>query len=35
MVAGLLLKGVVLRVQADLRWLEACARFWNATEARS
>jgi hypothetical protein len=21
---------VVLRLQADLRWLEACARFWNA-----
>jgi DNA-binding PadR family transcriptional regulator len=29
-VAGLLLEGVVLRLQADLRWLEACARFWNA-----
>ena len=28
-VAGLLLEGVVLRLQADLRWLEACARFWN------
>jgi DNA-binding PadR family transcriptional regulator len=27
-VAGLLLEGVVLRLQADLRWLEACARFW-------
>jgi DNA-binding PadR family transcriptional regulator len=31
-VAGLLLEGVVLRLQADLRWLEACARYW--TEAR-
>ena len=28
-VAGLLLEGVVLRLQADLRWLEACARFWD------
>jgi len=28
-VAGLLLEGVVLRLQADLRWLEACARYWN------
>lgn len=26
--AGLLLEGVVLRLQADLHWLEACARFW-------
>jgi DNA-binding PadR family transcriptional regulator len=30
-VAALLLEGVVLRLQADLRWLEACARFWNDT----
>jgi DNA-binding PadR family transcriptional regulator len=30
-VAALLLEGVVLRLQADLRWLEACARYWNAT----
>ena len=29
-VAGLLLEGVVLRLQADLRWLEACARYWTA-----
>jgi DNA-binding PadR family transcriptional regulator len=29
-VAGLLLEGVVLRLQADLRWLEGCARFWSA-----
>jgi len=26
--AGLLLEGVVLRLQADLRWLEACERSW-------
>jgi DNA-binding PadR family transcriptional regulator len=26
--AGLLLHGVVLRLQADLRWLEACERYW-------
>jgi DNA-binding PadR family transcriptional regulator len=26
--AGLLLEGVVLRLQADPHWLEACARFW-------
>jgi DNA-binding PadR family transcriptional regulator len=29
-VAGLLLEGVVLRLQADLRWLEACASHWNS-----
>lgn len=34
-VAGLLLEGVVLRLQADLRWLEGCARYWNATKGRS
>ncbi|GAB2955094.1 PadR family transcriptional regulator [Micromonospora polyrhachis] len=27
-VAGLLLEGVVLRLQADLKWLEACERMW-------
>jgi DNA-binding PadR family transcriptional regulator len=31
-VAGLLLEGVVLRLQADLRWLEACARHWNSAK---
>jgi DNA-binding PadR family transcriptional regulator len=31
--AGLLLEGVVLRLQADLRWLEACERSW--TDRRS
>lgn len=30
-VAGLLLEGVLLRLQADLRWLEACAQFWSKT----
>jgi DNA-binding PadR family transcriptional regulator len=33
-VAGLLLEGVVLRLQADLRWLEACARHWNSKKER-
>jgi DNA-binding PadR family transcriptional regulator len=33
-VAGLLLEGVVLRLQADLRWLEACAQYWNARKER-
>ncbi len=33
-VASLLLEGVVLRLQADLRWLEACARFWNTRKGR-
>jgi hypothetical protein len=31
--AGLLLEGVVLRLQADLRFLEACERSW--TERRN
>jgi DNA-binding PadR family transcriptional regulator len=31
-VAGLLLEGVVLRLQADLRWLEECARHWDAAK---
>jgi DNA-binding PadR family transcriptional regulator len=26
--AGLLLEGIVLRLQADLRWLEACEHAW-------
>jgi DNA-binding PadR family transcriptional regulator len=33
-VAGLLLEGVVLRQQADLRWLEACAAYWTTTKER-
>jgi DNA-binding PadR family transcriptional regulator len=28
--AALLLEGIVLRLQADLRWLEACERSWSA-----
>jgi DNA-binding PadR family transcriptional regulator len=28
-VAALLLEGIVLRLQADLRWLEACERAWS------
>jgi DNA-binding PadR family transcriptional regulator len=27
--AGLLLEGIVVRLQADLRWLEACERAWS------
>ncbi len=26
--ASLLLEGVMLRLEADLRWLDACARYW-------
>ena len=33
-VAALLLESVVLRLQADLRWLEACARYWNSMRER-
>jgi DNA-binding PadR family transcriptional regulator len=33
-IAALLLEGVVLRLQADIRWLEACARFWTRTKER-
>jgi hypothetical protein len=33
--AGLLLAGIVLRLQADLRWLEACERDWSRREARA
>ena len=28
--AGLVLEGLVLRLQADLRWLEACERHWTS-----
>jgi hypothetical protein len=31
----LLLEGVVLRLQADLRWLEACERNWTDRKERS
>ena len=34
-VSGLLLEGVVLRLQADLRWLEACAEYWTSSKGRS
>ncbi|GGL13566.1 PadR family transcriptional regulator [Planomonospora parontospora] len=30
--AGLLLEGVVLRLQADLRWLDACERAWSEAD---
>lgn len=33
--AALLLEGVVLRLQADLRWLEACERAWAGRRERS
>jgi DNA-binding PadR family transcriptional regulator len=33
--AGLLLEGVVLRLQADLRWLEACEQTWTQRGSRS
>jgi DNA-binding PadR family transcriptional regulator len=33
-VAALLLEGVVLRLEADLHFLEACARYWNKARAR-
>ena len=32
--AALLLEGIVLRMQADLRWLEACERKWAGRKAR-
>ncbi|MFJ4768786.1 PadR family transcriptional regulator [Streptomyces uncialis] len=32
--AGLLLEGIALRLQADLRWLEACGRTWSARTPR-
>jgi Single-strand binding protein family len=33
--AGLLLEGIVLRLQADLRWLEACERNWTGPRSES
>jgi DNA-binding PadR family transcriptional regulator len=33
--AGLLLEGIVLRLQADLRWLEACERHWDGRRDRA
>jgi DNA-binding PadR family transcriptional regulator len=32
--AALLIEGIVLRLQADLRWLEACERTWSGRKAR-
>jgi DNA-binding PadR family transcriptional regulator len=32
--AALLLEGIVLRLQADLRWLEACERNWTGGKDR-
>ena len=32
--AGLLLEGIVLRLEADLRWLEACERTWTDRRRR-
>jgi len=33
--AALLLEGIVLRLQADLRWLEACEQSWTGRGSRS
>lgn len=33
--AALLLEGIVLRLQADLRWLEACERNWTTRKGSS
>jgi hypothetical protein len=33
--AALLLEGIVLRLQADLRWLEACEQTWTHRRAGS
>jgi len=33
--AALLLEGIVLRLQADLRWLEACEQTWTQRKAGS
>jgi DNA-binding PadR family transcriptional regulator len=33
--AALLLEGIVLRLQADLRWLEACERNWTSRKESS
>ena len=32
--AAPLLEGIVLRLQADLRWLEACERYWTGRKDR-
>ena len=33
--AALLLEGIVLRLQADLRWLEACEKHWTGRRSGS
>jgi DNA-binding PadR family transcriptional regulator len=33
--AALLLEGIVLRLQADLRWLETCERYWTTRRSGS
>ena len=33
--AGLLIEGIVLRLQADLRWLEACEENWTIRRSTS
>ncbi len=33
--AALLLEGITLRLQADLRWLEACERTWTTRRNQS
>lgn len=33
--AALLIEGIVLRLQADLHWLEACERNWTIRRSRS
>jgi DNA-binding PadR family transcriptional regulator len=33
--AALLLEGIVLRLQADLRWLEACEKNWTSRRSGS
>jgi DNA-binding PadR family transcriptional regulator len=33
--AGLLLEGIVLRLQADLRWLEVCEQSWTVRRGES
>jgi DNA-binding PadR family transcriptional regulator len=33
--AGLLLEGIMLRLQADLRWLEACEQSWTGRRGGS
>ena len=33
--AALLLEGIVLRLQADLRWLEACEQSWTTRRSGS